>query len=40
MNGESKAVSRLSQLFTEMRASCVIAVEEVAEKPGQPELTL
>ncbi len=32
MNGESKAVSRLSQLFTEMRASCVIAVEEVAEE--------
>ena len=29
MNGESKAVARLSALFTEMRASCVIAVEEV-----------
>lgn len=29
MNAESKAVSRLSQLFTDMRASCVIAVEEV-----------
>ncbi len=31
MNGESKAVKRLSDLFVEMRASCVIAVEEVAE---------
>ena len=29
MNAASKAVSRLSQVFTEMRASCVIAVEEV-----------
>ena len=31
MNGESKAVKRLSDLFVEMRASCVIAVEEVGE---------
>jgi UTP--glucose-1-phosphate uridylyltransferase len=29
MNGSSTCVSRLSEIFTAMRASCVIAVEEV-----------
>ncbi|MFN7936815.1 MAG: UTP--glucose-1-phosphate uridylyltransferase [Bryobacteraceae bacterium] len=29
INAESKAVSRMTELFTEKRASCVIAVEEV-----------
>ena len=37
MNGESKAVKRLSNLFVEMRASCVIAVEEVSEEEVQEE---